>query len=63
MPNGISDECADLIKQLLIRDPNNRLGSKQDSQDIKSHPFFKDLDWNVVKNKGLQYNKIPKNHF
>lgn len=35
-------------KQLLNRDQNNRLGAKEGSIEIKSHPWFKDLDWQKV---------------
>jgi hypothetical protein len=35
----------------LLRDPNKRLGSKS-KDEIKSDPFFKNLDWQKVLNKG-----------
>jgi len=35
-------EAQDIIKQFLIRDPNQRL---QDPHLIKQHPWFKDIDW------------------
>ena len=39
-------------RQLLTRDPNRRLGSgKGDAEEIKAHPFFKDVDWDAVLNK------------
>ena len=38
--------------QLLTRDPNRRLGSgKGDAEEIKAHPFFKDVDWSAVLEK------------
>ena len=43
----ISDEAKDLITKLLS-EPNLRLG-KNGSEEIKSHPFFKDINWNNLK--------------
>jgi novel protein kinase C epsilon type len=38
--------------KLLQRDPHLRLGSgAEDAQEIKRHPFFHDIDWDVVANK------------
>ncbi len=33
----------------MISDPNKRLG-KNGSEEIKSHPFFKDVDWDNIRN-------------
>ncbi|OIW09163.1 hypothetical protein TanjilG_11301 [Lupinus angustifolius] len=38
-----------LIYWLLHRDPKNRLGSKEGANQIKSHPFFKGLNWALVR--------------
>ncbi|SCU77319.1 LAFA_0A01068g1_1 [Lachancea sp. 'fantastica'] len=40
----ISLEAKDLIKKLLVVNPNERLGAN-DVQDIFQHPYFKDVDW------------------
>lgn len=40
--------------KLLTRDPNRRLGSgKADAEEIKAHPFFKDVNWDDVVNKRI----------
>lgn len=40
--------------QLLTRDPNRRLGSgKGDAEEIKAHPFFKDVNWDDVLQKRI----------
>ncbi len=45
--------------QLLTRDPNRRLGSgKTDAEEIKRHPFFKDVNFDDVLNK-----RIPPPYF
>jgi serum/glucocorticoid-regulated kinase 2 len=41
-------DAKDLLTKLLQKDPKNRL---DDANDIKSHPFFKDIDWNKLLNK------------
>lgn len=45
--------------QLLLRDPTRRLGSgKADAEEIKKHPFFKDVSFDDVVNK-----RIPPPYF
>jgi len=36
---------------LLCRDPEKRLGSEKDAQEIKEHPIFKGINWEKVINK------------
>ena len=45
----LSAEAVDLILKLL-RDPNDRLGSRG-VEDIKRHPFFKDINWEDLEMK------------
>ncbi|KAG9315591.1 kinase-like domain-containing protein [Chiua virens] len=54
------DACVDLAKgSLLTRDPARRLGSsKTDAEEIKKHPFFKDVSFDDVFNK-----RIPPPYF
>ena len=33
---------------LLDRNPTTRLGSKSDADEIKSHPFFAEIDWQLL---------------
>lgn len=43
-----------LAGQLLTRDPNRRLGSgKSDAEEIKAHPFFRDVNWDDVMKKRI----------
>ncbi len=44
----LSKEALDLMNK-MISDPNKRLG-KNGSQEIKSHPFFKGIDWDNIRN-------------
>ena len=54
MPNKISAAAADLIRKLLKRDPQKRIGSVGDAEEIKSHEFFNGVDWNMVMAKELK---------
>ena len=44
---GLSKEAVDLIKRLIC-DPNDRLGTRG-VDEIKSHAFFKGLDWDNIR--------------
>ena len=45
--------------QLLTRDPTRRLGSgKTDAEEIKKHPFFKDVNFDDIFNK-----RVPPPYF
>ena len=67
----ISDEAESIIKELLIKDPNKRLGSKNDAEEIIKHPFFatinldkltkKELpvEFKPIKDCDLEFYKVP----
>ena len=44
---NISKEAEDILRK-LISDPETRLGTNG-ADEIKSHPFFKGIDWNHIK--------------
>ena len=48
-PSYISEYCQDLLIGLLEKDPSKRLGSVNGFLDVKSHPYFKDIDWDNLK--------------
>ena len=55
IPDFVSKEAAELLRRLLERNPNKRLGgSIKDAQEIKEHPYFKDVDWNKMYNKEIK---------
>lgn len=39
----------DLMSGLLNKDPKSRLGSKRGSADVKTHPFFKSLNFALIR--------------
>ncbi|XP_020585961.1 serine/threonine-protein kinase KIPK2-like isoform X2 [Phalaenopsis equestris] len=45
----ISLNAKDLIKRLLVKDPDNRLGSVKGAAEIKGHPFFEGLNWALIR--------------
>lgn len=49
--NEISRTCKDLIKRLLTKNETKRLGSKLGASDIKRHPFFKKVQWSLLRNQ------------
>ncbi|GKT21498.1 hypothetical protein ADUPG1_011916 [Aduncisulcus paluster] len=48
---SISREARDLVKKLLTRDPEKRIGSRENASEIKSHLWFRDVNWNEVVRK------------
>ncbi|KRX00795.1 Protein kinase-like domain [Pseudocohnilembus persalinus] len=52
-PKNITPEAKDLIQKLLDRSPKTRIGVKS-KQELKSHPFFKGIDWVKLGNKEIQ---------
>ncbi|KAK9223561.1 hypothetical protein WN944_012006 [Citrus x changshan-huyou] len=49
-PSSMSEYHArDLISGLLNKDPCNRLGSKRGAADVKTHPFFKGLNFALIR--------------
>ncbi|KAI4890034.1 hypothetical protein NFI96_005355 [Prochilodus magdalenae] len=48
MPQFLSAEAQSLLRNLFKRNPGNRLGAGPDGvEEIKRHPFFSTIDWNV----------------
>jgi serum/glucocorticoid-regulated kinase 2 len=50
----ISVECEDFLRKLLMKKPNERLGSMADSLEVMSHPWFLDFDWQLLMDKRLE---------
>ncbi|KAE8706606.1 Protein kinase PINOID [Hibiscus syriacus] len=49
-PSSLLEHHArDLISALLNKDSNARLGSKRGAADIKTHPFFKSLNFPLIR--------------
>ncbi|VAI30427.1 unnamed protein product [Triticum turgidum subsp. durum] len=46
---SVSLPARQLIYRLLHRDPANRMGSYEGSNEIKQHPFFRGINWALVR--------------
>ncbi|OCH91879.1 hypothetical protein OBBRIDRAFT_886681 [Obba rivulosa] len=58
-PITMPRDAVSVLQKLLTRDPARRLGSgKGDAEEIKRHPFFKDVNFDDVMNK-----RIPPPYF
>lgn len=53
-PEEMSSTCKDLLQGLFKKDPGERLGgSKGNVDEIKSHPWYSQVDWDVIKEKKI----------
>lgn len=59
-PSHFDPNAKDLVKKLLTADRTKRLGNlKGSSQDVKSHKWFADVDWDAVLNCKIEAPIIP----
>ncbi|KJK79028.1 hypothetical protein H634G_05843 [Metarhizium anisopliae BRIP 53293] len=47
----LSQEGRNFVKGLLNRNPKHRLGATDDAEELKRHPFFADIDWDILAKK------------
>jgi len=58
-PITMPRDAVSILQKLLTRDPARRLGSgKSDAEEIKKHPFFKDVSFDDIFNK-----RVPPPYF
>ncbi|KAF8708978.1 Protein kinase C terminal domain, partial [Rhizoctonia solani] len=51
-PRGvIGEDGKQFVKGLLNRNPKHRLGAHRDAEELKEHPFFKNIDWVALAQK------------
>ncbi|KAJ5558695.1 hypothetical protein N7535_008907 [Penicillium sp. DV-2018c] len=41
--------CKSLIRKLLIKDETKRLGARAGASDVKTHPFFRQTQWALIR--------------
>lgn len=59
-PRFLSNDSIALMRRLLRKNPERRLGSSQrDAEDIKKQPFYKDMKWESLLNRKLKTPFIP----
>ncbi|ORX52988.1 hypothetical protein BCR36DRAFT_582390 [Piromyces finnis] len=60
-PQHMGREAIQLTSLLLMKDPRKRLGASQaDAKEIKSHPYFKNVDWQAMLEKRVPVPYVPK---
>ncbi|XP_020112107.1 serine/threonine-protein kinase D6PKL1-like [Ananas comosus] len=47
--SNVSFHARDLIRGLLVKEPENRLGTVKGAAEIKQHPFFEGLNWALIR--------------
>jgi serine/threonine protein kinase len=48
IPPFITRDAADLLRRLIRRNVDRRLGGIRGAQEVKAHPFFSRVDWKLV---------------
>lgn len=60
VPNDLSENLVNLIDSILQTDLNDRIGCKgKGAEEIKNHPFFKDMDWQALYDKKIPAEFVP----
>jgi len=59
-PPFLSDNCKNIIIGFLNRDPKKRLGWQNDVDDVKSHPFFKEISFEKLYKKEIASKYKPE---
>ena len=57
---NLSDDAKDVIKKLIENDPKKRLGSQNGIEEIKAHPFFANIDFDLIEKKKIPAPYIPE---
>merc|ERR1719436_137082 len=52
-PRIVSQEARELISKLLTKNPDRRLGSLTDAEEVMEQPFFAAIDWSDLKKKRI----------
>lgn len=62
----VSFAARDLIRGLLIKEPQNRLAYKRGATEIKQHPFFEGVNWALIRcatppdvPKPVEFERLP----
>ena len=60
-PVYLSKDAVSILQAFFTQDPDKRLGSGPDGiKNIKTHPFFKNIDWEAIFNKKIKPPFIPR---
>jgi novel protein kinase C epsilon type len=50
-PEDMSLDAVSIVRELLMKDPEERLGSNGSEDTVRQHPFFKGIDWQALREK------------
>ena len=57
---SLSEDAKDIIKKLLDKNPQKRLGSQKGLEEIKNHPFFQGIDFDLILQKKVKPPFLPQ---
>ncbi|KAG8128851.1 putative Serine-threonine-protein [Naja naja] len=59
-PRFLSTEAIGIMRRLLRRNPERRLGSSErDAEDVKKHPFFRSIEWEALLARKIKPPFVP----
>jgi serine/threonine protein kinase len=53
-PEDLSPDAVSIIRELLMKDPDKRLGADGSMDTIRNHPFFRGIDWQALEEKRVE---------
>ncbi|KAF3333105.1 protein kinase G11A-like protein [Carex littledalei] len=56
---SVSSVAKDLIRGLLVKDPQKRIAYKRGATEIKQHPFFEGVNWALVRSAMPPHIPVP----
>ena len=56
---NLSEDAQDIINKLLANNPKKRLGGQSWIEEIKAHPFFANIDFDLIEEKKFPAPYIP----
>ena len=59
-PPTISSVTRNLLEGLLRKDPSKRLGSLRDAEEVREHPWFAGINWQLIRDKKYEAPFVPK---
>lgn len=59
IPPNLSPSLQDLLGKIFMKDPNQRLGSRNGIQEIKEHQWLANFDWERLEKRELVAPFIP----
>ena len=57
---SLSEDAKDVIRKLLEKNPKKRLGAHNGIEEIKKHPFFASIDFDLIVEKKIKAPFIPE---